>query len=113
MMVQSIFDNHSQTKRIWGRFILSQLGEIYDIDSAVRVMGDSFIQETFSVPVLVPDPLNPQGQGQPQMGPDGKLVMEVDVQAVAKSFNTVLSDAGFGIYDVCKGFWDFRVWAEA
>jgi hypothetical protein len=47
VMVQKLFDNHSQTKQLLGRFLLSQLGEVYDIDTAIRVLGAAFMLETF------------------------------------------------------------------
>ena len=45
VMIQRIMDNFSQSKRLLGRFLLSQLGELYTVESAMRVCGDAFIKE--------------------------------------------------------------------
>lgn len=102
VMVQKLFDNFSRTKRAWGKFILSQLGEIYDVDSAIKVMGDAFITQNFSRPVMAQDPMT--GEEKPQMDPQtGELMTEVDKQAVATMFNNILSDTALGNYDVAIG----------
>lgn len=51
VMLQRILDNYGQTKQILARFILSQLGDLYSVDTATRVCGQAFITENFSVPV--------------------------------------------------------------
>lgn len=114
VMVQHLFDNLSQTKRQLGRFVLSHLGEIYDIQEAIQVLGQSFLVENFSEPVMAPlvDPKT----GQPARGPDGKPVMapqmdpntgqvamQINQQAVMETFNSVLNDTGMGKYDVSIG----------
>lgn len=101
VMVQKLFDNFSRTKKIWGKFVLSQLGEIYDVDTAVRVLGDAFIQQNFSRPVLVQDPMT--GEQKPQLDEKGDLVIDVDPKAVATMFQSVLNDTGLGVYDVAIG----------
>lgn len=114
VMVQKLFDNLSQTKRLLGRFILSQLSEIYNMDSAIKVLGESFLSENFSVPVMGPmmDPMSGQPilgpTGQPMMGPQvdpmtGQPQMEVDQKAVVQTFTKVLVDAELGKYDVSIG----------
>jgi hypothetical protein len=114
-MVQGLFDNLSRTKRMMGKFILSQLSQVYDMDRAMRVMGDAFIQKNFSKPSLRPM-INPQtGQpvidpstGQPAMQPainpqTGQPVMEIDKKAAVQLMNQVLNDAEIGNYDVAIG----------
>lgn len=115
VMVQKFFDNLSQTKRITYKFMLSQLSEMYDVEHAIRVMGDAFIQEHFSVPVMVPvtdpatgqpimDPSTGQPATMPQIDPaTGQPAMQVDQQAVVKTFNEVLNDADLGVYDIAIG----------
>lgn len=105
VMVQGIFDNLSQTTRLYGKFILSHLGDVYDVGEAIHVMGEGFIKDNFSVPVLVeqPNPVTQQLEKVPQLGPDGQLVMQVDQQAVVQVFNEVLSDTTLGKYDVAVG----------
>lgn len=51
VMLQRILDNYGQTKQLLGRFILSQLGQLYSVDTATKVMGQAFITENFSIPV--------------------------------------------------------------
>ena len=113
VMVQKYFDNLSQTKKIMAKFVLSQLAQVYDVERAVRVLGDAFIQEHFSVPVMGPM-IGPDGMpmvdpaGQPVMGPQidpmtGQPQMQVDQNAVVMTFNQVLNDADLGLYDVAIG----------
>ncbi len=113
VMVQKYFDNLSQTKKIMAKFVLSQLAQVYDVERAVRVLGDAFIQEHFSVPVMGPM-VGPDGKpmldpmGQPMVGPQidpmtGQPQMQVDQQAVVMTFNQVLNDADLGRYDVAIG----------
>jgi hypothetical protein len=113
VMVQKIFDNLSQTKRLLGRFILSQLSDIYDVETAIKVMGEAFVKQNFSVPVTAPvvDPktgqpaIGPDGKPlmAPQIGPDGQPVTQVDQKAVVNTFNKVLNDTQLGLYDVSIG----------
>lgn len=101
VMVQRVFDNLSHTKRLLGRFILSQLGEVYDIDSAVRVVGEAFLQESFQKPKVIPTPMGEvpaQNPSQP-----GELVMEFDQQAAVMAMQKVLTDTQSGVYDVSIG----------
>lgn len=103
VMVQKLFDNLSRSKKTIGKFILSQLSAIYDVDSAIRVLGDAYIKEHFSVPVMAPgiDPMTGQPGMIPQLDPNtGELAMQIDTEAVANTFNAVLNDAELGVYDV-------------
>lgn len=50
-MIQEILDNFSTTKKIAGKFILTQLPEIFTLESAKRVLGSAFIYDNFNVPV--------------------------------------------------------------
>ena len=47
VMVQKPFDNLSRTKQTCGRLLLSQLGEIYDNETAKKVLGKSFLVKNF------------------------------------------------------------------
>ena len=69
LMVQELFDNLSRTRQIAGRFLLSQLGEIYDTDTAKKVLGQAFLEKNFP-PFPLIDP--PTGQQMPMPGQDGK-----------------------------------------
>jgi len=121
VMVQKLFDNLSLTKRILGKFLLSQLGACYDLDTAIKVLGDSFVNENFQKPKLVPDidpatgqpgvdpmtgqpnidPQTGQAKMKPQIDPTtGELVMEMDVELLVNTVNDVLNDPQIGNYDV-------------
>lgn len=106
VMVQKIFDNLSQSKRLLGRFILSQLGEIFDVESSMRVLGEAFIKQNFSVPIQrqVVDPASGQTVAVPALDPmTGQPLTQVDVQAAQQTFNEVLNDTKLGKYDVSVG----------
>ncbi len=127
VMIQRILDNYSRTKKVVGRFLLTQLGEVYTVETAVRVCGDSFITENFSVPIdqvltkesqkKAQDPnyevkpeiqrmaaLYPTASPQtPAVDPQGELVKLVDWDQVGEVFNRVLNDAEIGKYDVSVG----------
>lgn len=50
LMVQEPFDNFARTKQIAGRFLLSQLGEMYDVETAIHVLGETFLAKNFPPP---------------------------------------------------------------
>lgn len=47
VMVQKLFDNLARTKQLCGRLLLSQLGEIYDTETAKKVLGEDFLKRNF------------------------------------------------------------------
>jgi hypothetical protein len=105
VMVQKVFDNLSQTKWILGKYILSQLSKVFDLESAARVLGEAFIMENFSKPVLAP---MPGPMGQPVMAPQvdpmtGQPQMEIDKEKLIQTLTKVLQDTGLGKYDVAVG----------
>ena len=105
VMVQHLFDNLSQTNRILGRFILSQLGKIFDVGEAIKVMGDGFINDNFMEPVLV-DGVNPvtgAPEKKPQLDQNGQLLMQVNQERVVTTFNQVLNDVQVGKFEVAVG----------
>lgn len=100
VMVQEYLDNYSETKKLLGLFLLTQLGEVYTVETAVKVLGNDFLSkyQEFNKPTL--DPMT----GQPKLGPDGKLMTEVDNDAVGQIFNKVLNEAAdISKYDVTIG----------
>lgn len=100
VMVQEYLDNYSETKRNLGRFLLTQLSEVFTIETAIRVLGDDFINkyDEFKKPTI--DPMT----GQPQIDGMGKLVTEVDQNMVNQIFNGVLNNsADISKYDVTIG----------
>lgn len=103
VQIQIIFDHLNRTKNILAKFHLSQLGEMYDVEESMRVLGDAFIQQNFSEPVLTPpDPIT--GVQMPQIDPrTGQVATQVNVQKAQQTINKVLSDAELGKFDVEVG----------
>lgn len=115
VMVQYVFDNFSLTKKIMGRFCLSMLGEVYDIDKAMLVLGDAFIQEYFQKPAMQPmvdprtgstviDPATRQPAMVPSIDPaTGQPIMMVDEELAVQTVNQVLNDPNLYKYNVEVG----------
>ena len=130
VMVQRILDNFQHTKRLLGRLILSQLGELYSVETASRVLGEAFIKDNFSVPVheiagqvqqkVAQNPnyqptqeearavmqvqeWQAQGQQGPVLDQQGQLVMGVDQDAAGAVINQILLDDEIAKYDVSVG----------
>lgn len=104
LMVQELFDNLSRSRTIAGKMLLSQMGKMYDTETAKKILGESFLMENFGVPQLTPqvDPATGQIVQVPMVGPDGNPVMQVDLEAADKSISEVLSGE-LGTYDVAVG----------
>jgi hypothetical protein len=96
VMVQEALDNYQQTKELLGRFMITQLGEVYTVESAIRVLGDDFIANNFKKPTFGED-------GMPQLGPAGDIQTEVDEQEAGVIINKILNDSAVGKYDVSIG----------
>lgn len=98
MMVQEPLDNYGESKRILGKFILSQLGELFTVETAVKVLGEAWInkQDVFKEPVM-------NEMGQPQLNPMGQLQMELNPGLVGEVINDVLNNSMLGKYDVTIG----------
>lgn len=130
VMVQRVLDNFQHTKRLMGKLIVSQLGELYSVETAARVLGDVFIRKNFSVPiheiagnvmqkrqqdkqyrpsqkeaqiVLQVEEWTKQGRPVPVMDERGQMVMEIDNDAAGAVINQVLSDEELTKYDVSVG----------
>jgi len=125
VMIQEILDNFSETKRLIGRFILSQLSELFTVESAIRVLGDAFLADNFTVPVNMvleralqkvendeqPTQLEesvllqyPENQSdQPIVDDNNNLVTMVDLDTAMITINKVLTDADLNKYDVAIG----------
>jgi len=125
VMIQELLDNFSETKKIMGKFILSQLREMYTIESAMRVVGDSWVKENFTVPVTAiiqrglekmvkdeqPTELEQSYMLQypnnsadtPVVDERGQLVTVVDFDSAMILINQVLNDNELGKYDVSVG----------
>lgn len=96
VMIQEALDNYQHSKELLGRFILTQLGEIYTVESAMRVLGEGFINDNFKKPVFGED-------GNPQQDGSGQLQTETDYEEATVIINKVLGDTSLGKYDVSLG----------
>jgi hypothetical protein len=92
--VQRIMDNLAKTSKIIGNFILSMLGEVYTVKTAMRVLGEAFIQENFGRKQVI----NDQSTGFQEAEVD-----VIDERAAREAVAKVLNDTSLGKYDVAIG----------
>ena len=98
LMVQELFDNHSRTKKRAGQMMLSQMGEMYDTETTMKVLGEAFMVKNFPPPML----LNPEtAEMEPMLGPDGQP-MKYD-KAMAETFIAEVLSGKLEEYDVSVG----------
>jgi hypothetical protein len=126
-MIQEMLDNFANTKKMVGKFILSQLSDIFTLDTAKKILGSAFIYDNFNVPVnvILERGLSklqngydneitdleretmfeyPQHQiGQPIMDETGKLVTKVDTDTADSVIKSVLNNKDLVKYDVSVG----------
>lgn len=100
LMVQELFDNLSRTRQIAGRFLLSQLGEVYDTETAIKVLGEAFMRKNFPPPMLA-NPDDPMSEPEPMKDMYGKP-MQYDKEMAELAISEVLSGE-LGEYDVSVG----------
>ncbi len=126
VMVQEALDNYSFTKRILGRFLVSQLSEVFTVESAIRVLGEAYIQENFNVPAknIYDRAIEKQQSGQSLSELEqtvmlqfdgarsdidfidetiGQPIMVVDVDESGALVNQVLNDSSLSKFDVSVG----------
>ncbi len=97
LMIQRIMDNLSRTKRLIGRFLICILGELYTVESVIKVLGDDFINKNFSEPAL-------DETGKPVLDPNTqKLQMTLNKEKVGLIINEILNDIDLSKYDVAIG----------
>jgi len=103
VMVQEIFDNAARTQKLCGQFLLSQLGEIYDTETAKKVLGEAFLTKNF--PPMMMDEIDPT-TGQPIQVPmtDPKTgqPMQYDAEMAELVIAEVLA-GDLAQYDVAVG----------
>lgn len=103
VMIQKLFDNLSRTKQLCGRFLLTQLGEIYDTDSAKKVLGDAFLQKNFPPPTMpVMNPQTGMNELKPQNDPQTGQPMQYDEELADATITAVLA-GDLEQYDVTVG----------
>lgn len=126
-MIQEITDNFSITKEMAGRFILSQLPDIFTLDNAKKVLGNAFIYDNFNAPINVildrallkleegrdseltdlerqtllayPD----FQRGQPITDEQGNLVEIIDMDTADQVIGSVLNNKELAKYDISIG----------
>lgn len=106
LMVQELFDNLSRSRQIAGRFMLSQLGKMYDTESAKKVLGEAFLMKNFPPPMMVdpsgPDPATGGPKQVPMPDPQTGQPMTYDTQMAELTIAEVLSGQ-LDKYDVSVG----------
>lgn len=107
VMVQKPFDNLSRTSQICGKFLLSQMGEIYDTETAKKVLGEAFLTKNFPPPMMLDesgqvDPVTGQPAQVPMTDPKTGQPMAYDVEMAELAIAEVLS-GDLGQYDVAVG----------
>ncbi len=126
-MIQEMLDNFSITKKMAGKFILTQLPEIFTLESAKRVLGNAFIVDNFTVPiniildrglskiaegkdqevtklereVMLTYPNVPQGQ--PITDEQGNLMTAVDTDTADEVITGLLANKELSKYDIAIG----------
>lgn len=99
LMVQELFDNLSRTRQIAGKFLLSQLGKIYDTESAQKVLGEGFMRKSFP-PVMLAN--EQTGQPEPMLDEETGEPMKFDKKMAELAIAEVLSGQ-LEKYDVAVG----------
>ena len=126
-MMQEMLDNFSMTKKMTGRFILSQLPDIFTLESAKRVLGMAFISDNFSVPINI---ILERGLAKTEAGKEdevteletqvmltypgsqpsepitdntGNLVMATDTDTADQVISSVLNNKDLFKYDIAIG----------
>lgn len=92
VMVQKLYDNLSRTKKIAGKFLMSQFSEIFDKKGARRVLGEAFLRKHFSREVV-----------NPQTGQADKVFDEQSLDEANQVIGKVFNDVNLGKYDVAVG----------
>lgn len=102
VMVQELFDNLARTRGIAGKFLLTQLGEMYDTETAQKVLGEAFLRKNFPPLMLKQfDEATGQVMEVPQNDAAG-TPMEFDKEMAETVIAEVLS-GDLGTYDVSVG----------
>ena len=98
LMVQELFDNLTRSRKVAGRFVLSQLGKMFDTETAKKVLGDAFLKKNFPPLMLANEQT---GQPEPMTDPTGQP-MAYDKEMAELVIAEVLS-GDLGEYDVSVG----------
>jgi hypothetical protein len=104
VMVQKLFDNLSRTKENAGKFLLTQLGKMYDTEKAMKVLGESFLIKNFPPPMMMGeiDPATGIPSQVPMVDPKTNEPMQYDRDMAELLIAEVLSGK-LGEYNVSVG----------
>jgi hypothetical protein len=105
MMLQRMMDNNKKSKMLAGKFMLAMLGDLFTVESALKVIGDDIINELFSEPVMQPklNPMTGQMENMPIDNGSGEMVMQVNNDSVNKVLNFILNDVNAKKYNIAIG----------
>ncbi|MBK8871617.1 MAG: hypothetical protein IPN19_11395 [Elusimicrobia bacterium] len=98
LMVQELFDNLTRSRKMAGRFVLSQIGKIFDTETAKKILGESFLIKNFPPLQL----MNPETMEQEPMKDEYGVPMQYDKEMADLAIAEVLSGS-LGDYDVSIG----------
>jgi hypothetical protein len=130
-MVQELLDNYAQTKRLLGKFIVTQLKELFTVETAMKVLGNAFISDNFTTPVNIilerglkkvqenkeqPTELEQavmlqyptQQPEQPIVDERNQLVTTVDFDTAKDIIGQILNEAQLNKYDIAIGEGPFQ-----
>lgn len=93
LMLKRLFDNLLCTKELLGKFILSQLPELFSPEKAIRVLGGEFINKYFAI-----ESGNPE-----QDAIDPRNEPEVLLARAAQFIDNLLQDSEIARYDIAIG----------
>lgn len=111
LMIQKLFDNLSRTKQICGKLLLSQMGDMYDTETAKKVLGEAFLTKNFPPPMqFEEDPLTGAPTVDPMTG-QPKQVPMADGAGNPMTYDKEMADlviaevlsGDLGQYDVTVG----------
>lgn len=110
LLVQKLFDNNTRTKKMMGKFIISQLGEIFDTETVAKIMGEKWVLDNFGMPIMRDgvdlDPETGQPTQLPILDETGKPQLEMTEESIMKLnevMNVILNDLEVAKYDVAVG----------
>ena len=101
LMIQELYDNLTRSRIIAGRFILTQLGEIFDTETAMKVLGSAFLIKNFAPPML-PNPEDPEAEPTAMMDKNTGEPMVFDKELAETTIAKILQ-GDLGEYDVTVG----------
>lgn len=100
LMVQELFDNLTRTRKLAGSMLLAHLGDVYDTETAMKILGEAWLQKNFP-PIMLPNPEDPEAEPQAIADEHGEP-MKYDKDLAELAISEVLL-GNLGEYDVAVG----------